>query len=382
VACLPALLAAMRRCGIVLGFCVPVALAALGWATLPTASSPGETLQSHARLVMHLLGLLPPDRKPDYGRVSPAAPRAANGTIKEVEGFVGPETFKENYLWKEPVVFRGGATKEFGFDMDCLKEGGRSPERGLIEEMGDRKVRIFKDQNDDASVELMTMQEYDQLLNEAKANGTKATPYPRAIPQNYMQKCRPVDNDRINQYRGWVGKAYQRYVPEPDLSVIFASYTEGTSTKMHIDIGDSFFTQVHGRKRWLLVDPEYVSHMKIWGDTLNLVYISGFDVHREALPQEVPLKEVILHPGDVLYFPAMTFHAVYNLDPVTIGVDNAVFDAPGCFYRHWLLSAMTVFNPWTVVKAISIFIRKGTFCVTDLYFDGFSRGAATNENSN
>mmetsp|Transcript_35181 Transcript_35181/g.47483 ORF Transcript_35181/g.47483 Transcript_35181/m.47483 type:complete len:207 (-) Transcript_35181:202-822(-) len=187
-----------------------------------------------------------------------------------------------------------------------------------------------------------------------------------------MTRCQPVPSERMKRYRSWFGWAAQTYLPEPDTSVMFSSFTEGTNTKMHMDIGDTLFTQVYGRKRWLLADPKYATKLQIYGDRLNLVYISGFDVHREPLPNEVFLHEVILNPGDVLYFPPMTFHSVYNLDPVTIGIDNAAFDAVGSFWRHWLLTSTTLFNPRIVFRALSMLVRTGSFTCTELYFDGFS----------
>merc|ERR1719498_480803 len=46
--------------------------------------------------------------------------RPYNGSIKEVQGWVDEATFHAKYLYKEPVVFRQAATKENGFNLDCI----------------------------------------------------------------------------------------------------------------------------------------------------------------------------------------------------------------------------------------------------------------------
>merc|ERR550532_146875 len=113
-----------------------------------------------------------------------------------------------------------------------------------------------------------------------------------------MKNCRPMQQKSLEPYRSVVGRFIQRNLAMggQDSSMLFVSYNEGTSTKMHMDMADSLFQQVVGRKRWLFVDIEYASELKIWAETLNLVYISGYDVHHEAVPAHVPVREIVLNP--------------------------------------------------------------------------------------
>jgi len=350
-----------------------VALVALGWHHLPTTIGAWDAVIWHGSLMPHLLGLAPRERTVKYGKV-PMARRESNGSITEVDGWVTVEEFREKHLWKGPAVFRQAATEKYGFDPNCLTQGGkRSVQEGLEAEMGDNKVLIFKDQYNDASAELMTIHEYRKLAEAAANNKSTVFPYPRAFPQNSMKSCRPMPNDKMFPYRSLAGRLNQQYLPMPDRSLMFVSYNEGTTTKMHMDVADTLFQQVYGRKRWLFVDPEYASELKIWGDTLNLVYIAGYDVHREALPHHIPIREIILHPGDLLYFPAMTFHAVCNLDPITVGIDNPAMDLHGSFVRHWFLTLCTILNPWIVIRSIAMILRDGKWDGAGLYFDGFTK---------
>lgn len=346
-----------------------------GWFYLPRSGGPiKDSLSFYARLTLHVLGWLPRSRFVQYGQRSPPAPRPSNGTIHEVQGFVDAETFREKYMGKRPVVFRGGATAEFGFDLDCLVGNGSTSDDAMrevmIREAGPRQLRVFTDEMDDGSAIHMTMWEYDRLVAEAKANSSKPMPYARSFPQTVLDRCKQViPTDRLKY-------AYRRlgaltFMPE-ESSLIFYSMGEGTTTKMHIDIGDSFFTEVYGRKKWVFVEPEYTEQLHTWADKMNLVFIAGYDVHREPLPLEVPVREVILYPGDILYFPPMTYHAVINLDPVTLGIDQAVFDPLGALPRHWLLTMASTLNPvvWYAVLKQLWFDRE--FSAHRLYFDEFS----------
>jgi len=193
-------------------------------------------------------------------------------------------------------------------------------------------------------------------------------PYPRAFPQGALGKdCVPVPDDKLQQYHGMFSTAAM--LAEGGKALVFYSLNKGTTTKMHMDVGDSLFTQVYGRKKWSFVDPAYATTLQTYGENLNLFYSTGFDVHLESVPAEVPIKEVILHPGDVVYFPAMMFHAISNIDDVTLGIDQPCMDFGGAFRRHWLCTVCSLLNPWMIVKVIKQFLVTGTIKGDEIYFD-------------
>jgi len=219
----------------------------------------------------------------------------------------------------------------------------------------------------------MTIEEYELRVQEARANTTKPMPYARSFSQKNLGPCaKTVDHDRLKAYRSSVAFTSLDRLTDEGLSMVFYSKAEGTNTKMHMDMSDSFFTQVYGRKRWLFADPQHATQLKIYADTMNFVFISGYDVHREPLPLEVPLREVILNPGDVLYFPPMCFHAVFNLDRMTLGVDDIAMDPVGAFKRHWLLTASTIFNPRIPSFILQKLWRTGHFDAYDIWFDRYA----------
>jgi len=352
---------------------VALVLMVYGWVKLPKAGrSTFENISEHGRLLLHNLAILPKSRVVDYGKVEPITVRPSNGTIAEVTtGFPSREEFQAKWLWKEPVVFRGAATKESGWDLSCFDGVDKDPVEALQKELSDKKFRIFRDEYDDGSADFMTFADYRRLVAESEADKTKNMPYARSFPIANLETChKAVPTEKLSKYHSDYAITYKDMFAN---RVLFVSLNNETTTKMHIDIGDSFFTQVVGRKRWLFVDNKYATKMQIYGDTMNLVYIAGYDVHREQVPFDIPIKEVILNPGDVLYFPGMTFHAVYNLDPVTVGIDDTAMDLVGAFKRHWFLTMTTALNPWMIKNVVKQFWNTGTFDGYEMYFDGFSK---------
>lgn len=136
-------------------------------------------------------------------------------------------------------------------------------------------------------------------------------------------------------------------------------------------------------KKWIFVEPEYATSLKILGEPLNLFYSTGYDVHLETVPPEVIIKEVIMHPGDVLYFPSFSFHAVSNLDDVTMMIDQPCMDFGGSLYRHWLCAIASLLNPWMILKVIKQVLRTGSLNGHEVYFDDefFSKTGSKNASS-
>lgn len=339
---------------------------ALAWYFLPRAGpSFREDLVDHAHVLCNLLGLTEPARHVSFGTM-PAAPRESNGTIAEVQGWVDRQTFQEKYLLKEPVVFRGAATRQNGFDLECLSG---EFEVVMQRELGESLYRVFRDQYDDGSAEFMTFAQYSALANASRANTSAKTPYARAFHASKFKNCKAmVPEDTLWSYHNnWAPKSKKL----GDV-LVFLGLSENTNSKVHMDMTDSFFTQVHGRKRWLFVEPQYATQLKVYADILNLVYLAGFDFFRESVPANVPIKEVVLHPGDVLYFPAMAFHGVQNLDRYTLGLDEGLTDMLGSFSRHWFFTTATLLNPRLAYKSIEQLWNTGDIDGYKLFFDEFS----------
>jgi ribosomal protein L16 Arg81 hydroxylase len=80
---------------------------------------------------------------------------------------------------------------------------------------------------------------------------------------------------------------------------------------LHFDSHDIFTHQAFGRKRWRVFAPIIVAEAR------NTAKLNWEDVGE-------PIFDVILEPGDLLYMPAFTPHAVTTVDPISIHVGFGV----------------------------------------------------------
>merc|ERR1719458_1937212 len=112
----------------------------------------------------------------------------------------------------------------------------------------------------------MTMEEYEALSMMSRENSSRARPYARALPVYHWEECSyPIPEDKLakSYHAPWaLSKITVRH------ALAFYSLVKGTSTKLHVDPGDSFFTQIYGRKRWLFVDAKYATQLKVYADVL------------------------------------------------------------------------------------------------------------------
>ena len=78
----------------------------------------------------------------------------------------------------------------------------------------------------------------------------------------------------------------------------------------HYDITDNLLYQIRGKKRVTLFSPEYVNDLYVESSSSRVADIDNFDEtrfprFRRAYANRI---ELVLHPGDVLFIPALWFH--------------------------------------------------------------------------
>lgn len=97
---------------------------------------------------------------------------------------------------------------------------------------------------------------------------------------------------------------------------------KGTGTGMHSAFAGNFFSNIVGRKEWILIHPKYTPQLLplpakpfLFSD----VYFEPKHPELGAFTQKLPHYHVVLEPGDVLYNAPWWWHRVRNLDKLTIG---------------------------------------------------------------
>jgi len=137
----------------------------------------------------------------------------------------------------------------------------------------------------------------------------------------------------------------------------------GTESDIHCAFSSNFFTQAHGRKRWVMVGQEFTPIVDPFpgvrltrsGNGFAGKPFSFFNPDFETYPgyKHVDYYDVTLEEGDVLYVPPFMYHNVINLSS-SIGVAYRWVSYKSAFKASPLFFAMdmTMRNPtiWDCFK--------------------------------
>ena len=89
---------------------------------------------------------------------------------------------------------------------------------------------------------------------------------------------------------------------------------EGTATGLHSAMAPNLFVQVHGRRCWSIYPAHFGPFFSPEVDA-SPFFVSHVDAHQveHEVVSRLPVYEVELEPGDVLFNPAFFWHQVRNL---------------------------------------------------------------------
>lgn len=128
---------------------------------------------------------------------------------------------------------------------------------------------------------------------------------------------------------------------------------KGTGSSLHCAAGGNFFFNIHGKKKWILIDPKYYMFLKSTPAKDLSFVISGRDMEdpHDNVLTALPKHEIILEPGDVLYNAPWWWHYVKNESDFTIGCAvRDHFTYWQSFYNNWMFMCMSSLtyrmNPW------------------------------------
>jgi len=243
------------------------------------------------------------------------ASRGAEGRIQRVDrrSDLTPEEFhKEYFLTGIPVVLEGAAAR-----WPAVKKW--TPDY-LNEFCGNDRIEVLDGQNwkvnrDDGREAVSTSEHVVQvreLMQEVKAGG--------ALYGSFMELL-----DKYSQLRGDLDLAFvsrfghtSRHLPW-HRNIIAKLYVggAGTATSLHCAAVSNLFVQVYGRKRWLLIAPEFTPFMYP-AATRGLNWQSRVDFRNPDFGQcplyrFVDRYETVLEPGDILWNPPFVWHGVANV---------------------------------------------------------------------
>jgi lysine-specific demethylase 8 len=121
----------------------------------------------------------------------------------------------------------------------------------------------------------------------------------------------------------------------------------GTSTSFHCAGVSNLYVQAHGRKKWVLVQPEFTPFMypapQRGINWQSRVDFRSPDYDACPLYRLVDRQETVLEAGDVLWNPPFVWHGVANLTE-SIAVSLWWINVTRGFSNNFLLSALTLFG--------------------------------------
>lgn len=220
-----------------------------------------------------------------------------------VQASDGTEPFVDYY---KPVVFKGAAS-----NWDCVNQWNFD---FFAQRYGDEEVTIISNKGltevDTSSTKNISFREYIHNLK----SGSK----------DYLKFSRIVDEkgDLIKQFDiEWLRKFRHKYSTN-DLFYFFMG-GKGTKTPIHTAFAQTVFVQIYGRKKWTFYPTNNRLFIGVRPKRFNYFYseidISKIDKEKYPLYSLATPIEIILEPGDVLFFPSFIWHQVENLTD-TIGV--------------------------------------------------------------
>ncbi|MGV3483792.1 MAG: cupin-like domain-containing protein [Planctomycetaceae bacterium] len=253
--------------------------------------------------------------------------RAMNGD-REVERratITGDDFFARYYCRNLPLILTGEIS-----EWQALRLWSQGY---LIEKVGGETVQIQAKRNGDPLYELRSEAHRQavrfadfarQVFSGTETNDVYMTANNAGVNSSLLKILRPDlgalphlldDANRDAQTFFWMGPA-------------------GTVTPLHHDLTNNLMIQIIGRKRVLLLEPEYLPLIYNHFHCYSMIDPEAVDLSRFPLLRDVQFVEVTLNPGEVLFLPVGWWHHVRGLDP-TITITCTNFRLPNTFHDNY-----------------------------------------------
>lgn len=215
---------------------------------------------------------------------------------------VSSTEFRENYILPQKPVLIKGLGKHY-------PAGERWTIEFLKEYCGDVKVGIFDNDSTHSKASAYTKPDLEMKFREyVDVIAKGGTSNLRMFLFNMFKQRPGLRKDFPCPYffKGILGR----------IGYMFFG-CEGTKVRIHqdIDMSNVLLTQFYGRKRVVLISPEYSDLLyKLPFNTYSLVDLDNPDYVKYPGLKYVKAEEYILEPGDALYMPSGYWHYITYLD--------------------------------------------------------------------
>uniref|UniRef100_A0A7S2WQY0 JmjC domain-containing protein n=1 Tax=Mucochytrium quahogii TaxID=96639 RepID=A0A7S2WQY0_9STRA len=236
---------------------------------------------------------------------------------------------------------------------------------------GKKEIPVFTDCMQDKSV---VFQPFDKFVEDLKDKSKVR--YARCVSDHDNKLQAGVNTKYIMDMMGKkVEHKVSTAIEGSDTHCVFVGSTH-VNSRVHSDFGASVFFEVQGRKRWVFFPPSESMLLYPYAHRYNVAYNADLDMwnpdfEKFYLHGALSGYEVILNPGDVLFFPSFWWHGVKNLDDITVGIDVAVVDVVGSWMRNSMLVAGSLLNGNTLREVATSFFVKTEGTIKDVFFDGY-----------
>lgn len=226
---------------------------------------------------------------------------------------LSPDEFYRHYFKRGiPVVLESAAkdwqcVKQWDFEY-LSKQVGSDPVMLLPKE---RTTDGFEGTRNDESVEHTDFKSFIDGLKQGTGKYLRFS----TIVEDHKQLSDQMDMKVLKRYFGPLVFGHRIH------SFIGSQFSR---TRLHCDFPPNLFTQIKGRKHWVLFPPESRVVIDPLLERSSLSFTTNLEVRapREAtdsISKHIDRYETTLEPGDILFNPAYMWHDVYNLDD-SIGV--------------------------------------------------------------
>ena len=248
--------------------------------------------------------------------------------LPTVTGEISMEEFNKKYVNNVlPVLFKGAAnewvcTKKWSFDF--FKEQYGKSEISLIDNVG------VIDRDNPQEFEQTTFADY---IDQLRAGSLKYLKFSRIMDEDSSLK-NDVDLNWLRKFMSFSSIREQFFM--------FMG-VKNTITPIHNGFAHTIFIQVTGKKRWILWEPNERIFLDPRPERRSYWY-SNADPNKEENPSFPLFKyakryEVILEPGDVLWFPGLLWHQVENTTD-SISIAYKFVDIPSVFKSSRILAPL------------------------------------------